>query len=55
LKSAKFNAIAKGDMQKNTIPPHFQGTSLKPKKLYLAQFREIAKTKKKKKKFYIGR
>jgi hypothetical protein len=62
LKSAKFVAIgSKGDVQKNTIPSFFfrlrknlkpldsfrQDASLEPKKLYLAQFREIAKIKKK--------
>jgi hypothetical protein len=61
LKSAKFVAIAsKGDVQKNTIPFFFrlrknfkpldsfrQDAFLEPKKLYLAQFREIAKIKKK--------
>jgi hypothetical protein len=62
LKSAKFVAIAsKGDLQKNTIPLFFfrlrknfkpldsfrQDASLKPKKLYLAQFRKIAKITKK--------
>jgi hypothetical protein len=62
LKSAKFDTIAsKGDMQKTTIPPLFfrlrknfkpldsfrQGASLEAKKLYLAQFREVAKIKKK--------
>jgi hypothetical protein len=62
LKSAKFVAIAsKGDVQKNTIPLFFfrlrknfkrldsfrQDASLEPTKLYLAQFREIAKIKKK--------
>jgi hypothetical protein len=63
LKSTKFYAIAsKGDMQKKHYPPtsffstekNFkpldsfrQGASLEPKKLYLAQFREIAKIKKK--------
>jgi hypothetical protein len=70
LKSAKFDAIAsKGDGQKNTIPLFFfrlrknfkpldsfrQGTSLEPKKLYLAQFREIGKIKKKIIFLHIGR
>jgi hypothetical protein len=62
LKSAKFVAIAsKGDVQKNTIPLFFfrlrknfkpldsfrQDASLEPKKIYLAQFRKIAKITKK--------
>jgi hypothetical protein len=63
LKSAKFDTIAsKGDMQKNHYPSSFffllrknfkpldsfrQGASLEAKKLYLAQFREVAKIKKK--------